>query len=117
MSHSPPPLPAPKNLRLAGALNVFLPGAGLIYLGQRTVGLVLAGAFLGCFLVLAGLFLAGYVRYLSIAMSENLMEGNRLEEAAASFHQQWLVGLAVAGGVIYLWSSILFTRAKRRFRG
>jgi hypothetical protein len=116
MSQPPPPLPAPKNLRLAGALNVFLPGAGLVYLGQRTAGLILAGAFLGCFLVLAGLFLAGYVRYLSIAMSENLMEGNRLEEAAAAFHQQWLIGLAVAGGVIYLWSAILFTRAKRRFQ-
>ena len=116
MGHQPPPLPATKNLRLAGALNVFLPGAGLFYLGQRTVGLILAGAFLGCFLVIAGLFLAGYVRYLSIAMSENLMEGNRLEEAGAAFHQHWLVGLAIAGGIIYLWSSILFTRAKRRFR-
>ena len=115
MANQPPPLPPLKNLRLAGALNVFLPGAGLFYLGQRAVGLLLASAFLGCFLAITTVFLVGYVRYLSIAMSENLMEGNRLEEAGAAFHQNWLVGLAIAGGIIYLCSSVLFTLAKRRF--
>jgi len=115
MATEPPPLPSPqKNLRLATALNVFLPGAGLIYLGQRVVGSLLAGAFLGCFLGVLGLFLVGYSRYLSIAMSENLLEGNKLEEAGAAFHQGWLLGLAIVGGLLYLCSTVLFAAAKRR---
>lgn len=110
----PPPLPAGKNLRLAGALNVFLPGAGLFYLGRRILGATLAGAFLACFLSMMTVFLVGYGRYLSIAMSENLLEGNKLEEAGAAFHQKWLIGLALAGGAIYACSTILFTLVKRR---
>jgi len=116
MANQPPPLPLPKNLRLASALNVFLPGAGLFYLGQRLIGSLLAGAFLGCFLAVLGVFLVGYSRYLSIAMSENLMEGNKLEEAGAAFHQNWLVALAIAGGIIYLCSAVLLTLAKRRLK-
>ena len=116
MATQPPPLPSQKSLRLATALNVFLPGAGLFYLGQRVVGTVLAGAFLACFLALFGLFLAGYARYLSIAMSENLLEGNKLEEAGAAFHLNWLLGLAAAGMVLYLCSTVLFTLAKRRIK-
>jgi len=114
MSSQPPPLPPQKSLRLASALNVFLPGAGLIYLGRRVLGAVLAGAFLGCFLAVLTIFLIGYSRYLSIAMSENLMQGNKLEEASASFHQNWVVGLALTGGIIYLCSAIMFAQAKRR---
>ena len=114
MSSQPPPLPSKKNLHLAGALNVFLPGAGLIYLGQRIVGAVLAVLFLGFFTALLIIFLVGYVRYLSIAMGENLMEGDKLEQAAQSFHQNWLIGLAIAGGIVYLASGILFSAAKRR---
>lgn len=116
MAIQPPLLPQQQSLRLASALNVFLPGAGLIYLGRRMVGAVLAGAFLGCFLAVLTIFLVGYSRYLSIAMSENLMEGNKLEEAGAAFHQNWLAGLALTGGIIYLCSAILFARAKRRMR-
>ena len=59
---SPPPLPSPKNLRMATALNVFLPGAGLLYLGERRAGSVLAGLFLACFLAVMGIFLVGYIR-------------------------------------------------------
>jgi hypothetical protein len=114
MSSQPPPLPLQKSLRLASALNVFLPGAGLIYLGRRVLGAVLAAAFLGCFLGVLTIFLVGYSRYLSIAMSENLMQGNKLEEAGASFHQNWILGLTLTGGIIYLISAILFAYAKRR---
>ena len=110
----PPPLPHGKNLRLATALNVFLPGAGLFYLGRRVSGVVLAGLFLVCFLGLMVVFLVGYSRYLSIALGENLLEGNKLEEAGAAFHQNWLIGFAVAGGAVYLWSSILFSMEKQR---
>ena len=116
MASQPPPLPSKINFRLAAALNVFLPGAGLFYLGRRVVGAALACVFLGCFLALAVIFLVGYSRYLSIAMSENLMEGNKLEEAGAAFHQSWLIGLAIAGGAIYAASSVLFTIAKNRMK-
>ena len=114
MATQPPPLPLQRSLRLASGLNAFLPGAGLIYLGRRVVGAVLAGAFISCFLAVLTIFLVGYSRYLSIAMSDNLMQGNKLDEAGASFHQDWLIGLALAGGIIYLCSMILFARAKRR---
>lgn len=112
----PPPLPHGKNLRLATALNVFLPGAGLFYLGRRVLGAVQAGLFLVCFLGLMVVFLVGYSRYLSIALGENLLEGTKLEEAGAAFHQRWLIGLAVAGGAVYLWSAILFSMEKHRLK-
>ena len=114
MSAPPPPLPSAKNLRLAAALNMFLPGAGLFYLGRRLAGAVLAVLFLGSFTALLTTFLVGYARYLSLAMSDNLMQGDNLEQAAQSFHQDWLIGLAIAGGVIYLVSSILFSVEKRK---
>ena len=114
MANSPPPLPSQQNLRLAAALNVFLPGTGLIYLGRRALGMTLAGAFLGCFLAVVTLFLVGYARYLSLATDDRLLQGNKLEEAGSTFHPTWLAGLALAGGIIYLCSSILFAREKRR---
>jgi len=114
MASQPPPLPTKLNLRFATALNVFLPGAGLFYLGRRRIGAALAGMFLVCFFAIAILFLVGYSHYLSIAMSENLMEGNKLEEAGAAFHQRWLIGLALGGAAIYILSSILFSAAKNR---
>ena len=113
MSHSPPELPVEKKLRLASALNVFLPGAGLFYLGRRASGGILAALFLGCFLAVVIIFLVGYVSYLSVALDPNLLQGNKLEEAGAAFHQGWLTGLALAGAIIYLCSTILFSIAKR----
>lgn len=116
MSATPPPLPSQKNLRLAGALNVFLPGAGLYYLGRRKAGGILAGLFLGCFLAVIGVFLVGYIRYLSVALDPQILEGNKLEEAGTGFHQSWLIALAVAGAVIYLVSTVLFSQAKRELK-
>lgn len=114
MSATPPPLPSPKNLRMATALNVFLPGAGLLYLGERRAGSVLAGLFLACFLAVMGIFLVGYIRYLMLALDPQILEGNKLEEAGAGFHPSWLIALALVAGVIYLVSTVLFARAKRR---
>lgn len=114
MFPQPPPLPSQKNLRMATALNVFLPGAGLVYLGERRAGTVLAGLFLGCFVAVMGIFLVGYIRYLMLALDPQILEGNKLEEAGAGFHQSWLIALALAGGVVYLVSTVLFARARRR---
>lgn len=111
----PPPLPGQKNLRLASALNLFLPGAGLFYLGWRWAGALMAAGFLGCFGVALTLFLTGYVRYLSIALGGELLESGKLEEAAAGLHQGWLASLAVAGGVLYLCSGFMFVAAKRQY--
>jgi hypothetical protein len=117
MASQPPPLPAKVNLRLATALNVFLPGAGLFLLGRRRGGAALAGAFLICLLAVLVLFFVGYARYWSIALSENLMTGNKLEEAGAAFHHRWLIGLAVAGGIVHAVATVWFTRVKRGLAG
>jgi len=116
MSQSPPALPVEKKLRLASALNMFLPGAGLFFLGRRTTGGILAGLFLGCFFAVVIIFLVGYIQYLSIALDPNLLQGNKLEEAGAAFHQSWLIGLATAGAAIYFCSTVLFSIAKIKFK-
>ncbi|HXJ61225.1 MAG TPA: hypothetical protein VNU68_31660 [Verrucomicrobiae bacterium] len=95
-------------------MNFLLPGSGLFWLGYRMLGACLSGAFLSCFLAIMTIFLIGYGRYLSIALSENLMEGNNLEQAGAAFHTNWLVGIAAVGLLLYAISAILFSRAKRR---
>ena len=104
---------AARNLRFAAALNLMLPGAGLFYLGRRLIGGLLAGIFLCCFVALLGVFLVGYARYLTIAMSSDLMKEGELEKAAAAFHTDWLIGFGVVGFVIYLCSAVLFWRVKR----
>ena len=113
---NPPPLPAAgRSLRLAGALNIFLPGAGLFYLGRRRTGAALALAFLVCFLAELGIFVVSYGRYLSLAMSDDLLKNDNLERIGDVFPRMWLIGFAGAGMVIYLWSMVLFTAAKRKF--
>ncbi len=95
-------------------MNVILPGAGLFYLGQRRAGGIIAGLFLVCFAAALGIFLVGYVNYLSVALDPRILEGNKLEELGAGFNQRWLVGLALVGAILYLVSTVLFMRAKRR---
>lgn len=109
----PPPLPGTRNFRLALALNLFLPGAGLIYLGHRRTGGILAAAFLLCFFALIGLFLVGYTRYLQLALSDDLLKGDKLERIGTIFPRGWFIGLAVAGLLIYAISSALMARARR----
>ena len=112
----PTPLPfAGKSLRLAGTLNLFLPGAGLFYLGRRLAGATLGIAFLACFLAELGIFLVSYGRYLSLAMGDDLLKNDNLERIGEVFPRAWLVGFAGVGLVIYLWSMLLFTATKRNF--
>lgn len=93
-------------------LNVMLPGAGLYYLGWRKAGLAIGLGFGTAFLGVVTVFLVGYIRYLSIAMSEDLMKGDNLEQAGAGFHLPWLVGLAGLGAVLYLVSWVIFVIAR-----
>jgi len=89
-----PALPQPKNLRWAAALNLFLPGAGLFYLGHRKTGTGLALGFLLCLMAALGIFVAGYIHYLSV-ISSDLMQEGQIEQLKDVFHKGWLVGLAV----------------------
>src|SRR5690349_10823425 len=116
MAALPPILPAAgpgPNLRVATALNAFLPGAGLFYVGRRLAGGLLAVGFLACFLSVLIIFLVGYLNYWSLA-SENLMEGNKLEEIGEGFHRAWLLGLAGVGGTLYVISLLWFAAVKRQ---
>ena len=113
----PPPLPpADKSPGLARWLNLALPGAGLIYLGRRGLGFALALPFLGCFLAALALFIVGYARYVSMATSDNLLEGDRLERFGDIFPIGWLAGLAGAGLILQAISMFLLRRAKREAR-
>jgi hypothetical protein len=103
----------PQKLRLATAANIFLPGAGLFVLGHRRSGGVLAGLFLICFLAVFFLFLIGYVNYLSASMDPDVLKDGKLEEIGRGFHANWLLAIAVMGGIIYAIASVLFSRAKR----
>jgi hypothetical protein len=110
---TPPPLPAAKSLKRAAALNFFLPGAGLIYLGRHRAGGILAGAFLACFGTLMVMFLIGYARYLQLALSDDLLKDGKLEQLGEIFPRGWFAGLAAAGLVIYVISSVMMVRTKR----
>ncbi|MHB8524444.1 MAG: hypothetical protein ACYDH9_27310 [Limisphaerales bacterium] len=101
-SETPPPLPRTRNLRAAIMLNLFLPGAGQLFLGQRLLGGVLMALFLVCFAGVLVIFLVDYTRYLRLAMDGNILQGNRLEEIGRAFHLRWLWGLLAVGLAVYL---------------
>jgi len=103
-------------MKIAAGLNLFLPGAGLFYLGKKGVGAALAGAFLLCFLAELGIFIVSYGRYLSLAMSDDLMKNDNLESIATVFPRALLMTFAGAGLVIYLVSMALFGSVKRKLQ-
>ena len=89
-----------KSLRTAGLLNLLLPGAGQVYLGQRLLGVILLSLFLGCFIAALGIFLVGFGQYLKLALDGNILEGDRLERIGQVLHPRWLIGLAAVGAVV-----------------
>ena len=108
----------PKSLRLAITLNLLLPGAGQIYLGQMTPGLGYAGGFLMAFTAMLTLFLRAYANYLQLSTSGDLLAGDNLEQLARSFPVRWLIGLLILAVVVYL-AALLglgasWKRARRR---
>ncbi len=111
----PPPLPRPaaKGNRFASWLNLVLPGAGLFMMGRRKQGLILAALFLVCFFAAIGLFIVSYMRYLNLALSDDLMKGDNLEHIGGIFPRAWLIGLTVAAGIIQLVSMGMMRAAKR----
>ena len=110
---TPPPLPGARNWRTAAMLNIFLPGAGLCYVGRRVSGAVLLTLFLLCLLAALGIFLAGYVRYFQLALGGHILEGDSIEQIGTLFHPRWLIGLAVAATLIQVAAMGLLAAAKR----
>jgi hypothetical protein len=109
-----PPAPPPrKNLRWAATLNLFLPGAGLFYLGRRKTGAVLALIFLVCLIAALGIFLTGYIHYLQVVMGGDIMKEGQLEELKDVFHQRWLVGLLCGGLAVYVASMVALAAARK----
>lgn len=111
---SGPPPQHPISLRLAAGANVLLPGTGLVLIGDRVFGIVLAALFLTCFLGVAGLFVKGYANYLNTALGDDLLKGDRLEKIGDGFHRPWLLSFAAGGILVYAVSSIRFAQVKRR---
>jgi hypothetical protein len=98
MAHQPqPPIPRPKSLRFALTLNLFLPGAGQLYLGRRLRGAVFAVAFLGCFVTMAAIFLRGYGEYLRLSTGGDVLAGDNLEQLAGAFPTPLLLALLIVG--------------------
>lgn len=94
-------------------MNLFLPGAGLFYVGQRKLGATLALTFLICLVTALGLFAAGYVHYLNVVLAGDLMQEGQIEQLTDVFHKRWLVGLGLAAIAIQLLSMVALSRAQK----
>jgi len=116
---TPPPLPraSVQSTGVAALLNAAVPGVGLYFLGRRKLGVIIATLFLACFAAVIALFVIYYARYISLATSDDLFQGDKLERHGALFPTAWLIGLAAAGGAIHLVSMMLLRQAKRRADG
>ena len=111
----PPILPVRReNSRRATALNLFLPGAGLFYVGWRKLGAILAVAFLGCALAALAIFLNGYAQYLNTVMGNELLKEGQLEHLQNVFHTRWLLVLLVIALGLYVFSAIAMVCVRRR---
>ena len=87
-------------------LNLFLPGAGQLYLGQRTSGLAYATGFCACLVTMLVLFVRAYSHYLQLATSGDILKSGTLETLSRAFPAGTLVGLSLVGTLIYVVSAI-----------
>jgi TM2 domain-containing membrane protein YozV len=101
-SATPPASAQSKNLRAAVMLNLFLPGAGQLYLGQRVRGYVLMGLFAASFAGVLGVFLVDYAKYLKLVLGGDIFQGNHLEQVSHVFQVGWLLGLLGVGLAVYV---------------
>ncbi len=102
----PTPTPRPRTLRFAMTLNLFVPGAGQFYLGQRLSGSLYAGGFCACLVATLVLFVRAYSQYLQLATNGDILESGNLEAMARAFHVGPLATLSVIGTLIYVVSAI-----------
>jgi hypothetical protein len=112
----PASTPRPRTLRFAMTLNLFVPGTGQIYLGQRTSGCLYAGGFCVCLVAMLVLFVRAYSQYLQLATNGDILESGNLEAMARAFHVGPLATLSVIGTLIYIVSAIhlVVTRSRQR---
>jgi TM2 domain-containing membrane protein YozV len=116
-SDAPPaPTSRPRTLRFAMTLNLFVPGAGQFYLGQRIAGVLYAGGFCACLGAMLVLFVRAYSQYLQLATNGDILESGTLESMARAFQVGPLVVLSVIGTLIYIASAIhlAVTRGRQR---
>jgi hypothetical protein len=103
--------PRPRSRRVAGTLNLFVPGTGQIYLGRPLMGSLFALAFLACFSTAVVIFVRAYVGYLRIATSGDIFDPGNLERLSNAFPVGALIGLSVASIVIYIASAVHLSRS------
>ncbi len=112
----PTPTPRPRTLRFAMTLNLFVPGAGQFYLGQRISGSLYAGGFCACLVAMLVLFARAYSQYMQLATNGDILESGNLETMARAFHVGPLATLSAIGTLIYIVSAIhlVVTRIRQR---
>jgi hypothetical protein len=103
--------PHPRSRRVAGMLNLFLPGAGQIYLGQPLIGSLFTLAFLACFGAAIAIFVRAYVGYLQGATSGDILDAGNLERLSNAFPVGALIALSAAAVVIYIVSAVHLSRS------
>jgi hypothetical protein len=97
-------------------LNLFVPGAGQFYLGQRISGLIYASAFGACLIATLVLFVRAYSQYMQLATNADILESGNLESMARAFQVGPLATLSVIGTLIYIVSAIHLVVSHNRQR-
>jgi hypothetical protein len=110
----PPSGPRPKTMKVAMFLNLMIPGAGQIYLGQRLIGALYALAFLASFGATIIIFVHGYFKYLSLSTGGDILDGTNLDQIAKAFPTGIISTLSAVGLVIYLASTIHLAVSRSR---
>ena len=103
-----------KSQRMASTLNLFLPGAGQIYLGEPAMGSLFALSFLACFTAAVILFVRAYWEYMQTVSGSDILEAGNLEKLSNVFPGPTLVVLTIVAVVIYIASAIHLSRLRRR---
>ncbi len=106
--HSPPQptTPRPKTLRFALTLNLLIPGAGQLYLGQPLLAAAYGLPFLAIFVATLAIFLRAYTHYLTLATTGDLLEPGNLETLTHAFPAALLTTLTAISTAIYIASTI-----------
>ncbi len=101
-------------MKVAMFLNLIVPGAGQIYLGQRLAGAVYALTFLASFVALLIIFVRGYLNYLNLSTGGDILDSGNLEQAAHAFPAGIISALSALGIIIYLASTIHLAVSRSR---
>ena len=101
-----PSAPKPRTLRFALTLNLLLPGAGQLYLGQPLLAAAYALPFLATVVTTLAIFLRAYTHYLNLATTGDLLESGNLETLTHTFHPGLLATLTAISTAIFIASTI-----------